>query len=459
MRENILIVDDEEGIRATLGGILEDEGYRVQLAENATVGKDALERQSFDLAIFDIWLPDLDGLDLLAEVIETGFDRPVIMISGHGNIDMAVKAIRLGAYDFLEKPLSLSRVVLTVQNALERGQMARKLESLSARLEEEEETLIGESESMSELKKQLEVAALSDSRILITGENGTGKELVARQVHELSPRKSKPFVDVNCAAIPEELIESELFGHVRGAFTGATDNRVGRFQQADGGTLFLDEIGDMSLKTQAKVLRVLQEQRFEPVGSTVTQQVDVRVVAATNKDLEAEIQENRFREDLYFRLAVIPLHVPPLRERREDIAVLLQHFLDLFAAEVRRPSKRPSAPALERLYDYGWPGNVRELRNLAERLLIMSPGETIETSDLPVAIRGDTPTDRIRQLSSLDFESLKEARDHFEKWFVEQKLEQCEGNVSRTAEALGIERSNLYRKMKTLGIESPRTKE
>ena len=301
MREHILLVDDEEGIRTTLSGILEDEGYRVSSVDTAALALSALEGATFDLLILDVWLPDREGLGLLQEIIAKGFDQPIIMISGHGNIDMAVNAIQSGAYDFLEKPLSLSRVLLTVQNAVERGRMQQELRSLNVQLEQRE-LLIGESPPMQELKEQLSVAAVADTRILITGENGTGKELVARQVHNSSPRADKPFVDVNCAAIPEELIESELFGHTRGAFTGATSDRTGRFEQANGGTLFLDEIADMSLKTQAKVLRVLQEQKFEPVGGRNTIQVDVRVLAATNKDLTDEIKEGRFREDLYFRL-------------------------------------------------------------------------------------------------------------------------------------------------------------
>jgi two-component system nitrogen regulation response regulator NtrX len=306
---------------------------------------------------------------------------------------------------------------------------------------------------MRDLKEQLSVAAVADTRILITGENGTGKELVARQIHNSSPRASKPFVDVNCAAIPEELIESELFGHVRGAFTGATNDRTGRFEQADGGTLFLDEIADMSLKTQAKVLRVLQEQKFEPVGGRTTIQVDVRVLAATNKDLTDEIREGRFREDLYFRLAVIPLSVPALRERRQDIPLLIEHFLDHFATELGRRPKSASPQAMDCLVHYQWPGNVRELRNLAERLMIMTRGDTIELSDLPAPIRTESSSDNLDQLLTQDFGSLKEARDHFESRYIEQQLQRSNGNVSRAARELGLERSNLYRKIKAYGIE------
>jgi two-component system nitrogen regulation response regulator NtrX len=454
MSERILIVDDEEGIRSTLSAILEDESYRVAAAGTAAEAAQRLRGETFDAVILDLWLPDRDGLELLSELREGGFDQPVIVISGHGNIDTAVKATRLGAYDFLEKPLSLSRVVLTVQNALERGRLERELRELSGRLERSE-PLLGNSAAMQRLKAELRMAAAADSRILILGENGTGKELVARQVHRLSKRTHGPFVDVNCAAIPEELIESELFGHVKGAFTGAAADRPGRFEQADGGTLFLDEIADMSLKTQAKVLRALQEQRFERVGGTSTIRVDVRVLAATNKDLEEEIRQNRFREDLYFRLAVIPLRVPPLRERREDVPILVEHFIALFARELGRRPKKVEPAAMARLQEYSWPGNVRELRNLVERMMIMTPGEGIGVRDLPPAVR-EEGVDRSRGLWDADYPSLRAAREAFEKHFIEKKLAEMEGNVSRTAQVLGLERSNLYRKMRAFGIEVER---
>ncbi len=453
MAERILIVDDEAGIRSTLAGILEDEGYQTAGADSVAAARTAIERESFDLALFDVWLPDGDGLDLLATVREARPELPVIVISGHANVDAAVKAIRLGAYDFLEKPLSLSRVVLTVANALERRRLARELRELSERLEASE-PLIGNSLPMQQLKADLKLAAAADSRILVTGENGTGKELVARQVHRLSRRSRGPFVEVNCAAIPEDLIESELFGHVKGAFTGAAADRPGRFEQASGGTLFLDEIADMSLKTQAKVLRVLQEQRFERVGGTSTIQVDVRVVAATNKDLEGEIEAGRFREDLYFRLAVIPLTVPPLRSRREDIPLLVDHFIAHFARELGRRPKLLSRAAAERLQAYGWPGNVRELRNVVERMMIMVPGEVIDAGALPPAIRGESG-DRGTPLEAQDFPTLRDARAAFEKRYIERKLAEHGGNVSRTSLALGLERSNLYRKMKAYGIAAP----
>ncbi len=452
--EHLLVVDDEEGIRTTLAGILEDEGYRTTAVASAADARAALRRESFDLLILDIWLPDIDGIEFLEELVRGGFDRRVVMISGHANVDLAVKAIRLGAYDFLEQPLSLSRVLLTVEHALERERMERRLQNLSAQLGHDE-LLLGDSPAMRRLKEQLKVAAESESRILITGDNGTGKELVARQIHQLSRRAKKPFVDVNCAAIPEELIESELFGHLKGAFTGATGNRTGRFAQANGGTLFLDEIADMSLKTQAKVLRVLQEQRFEPVGGSDSIHVDVRVLAATNKGLEQEIRDGRFRDDLYFRLAVIPLHVPALRERGEDIPLLLDYFLRHFAREQGRPPKTLSEPALAVLCDYGWPGNVRELRNLAERLMIMAPGEVIVPADLPATLHTDRGGPE-RPVFEHDLGPLREAREYFERRYIEHKLQQCEGNVSRTAQLLGLERSHLYRKLRAYGIEVER---
>ena len=468
--ERILIVDDEAGIRSTLSGILEDEGYAVAAVGTAAEATARLGSEAFDAVLLDLWLPDRDGLELLSELRE----QPVIVISGHASVDTAVKATRLGAYDFLEKPLSLSRVVVTVQNALERGRLARELRQLSDRLARAE-PLLGGSPRMQRLKAELATAARSESRILILGENGTGKELVARQVHRLSGRSRGPFVEVNCAAIPEDLIESELFGHVRGAFTGAVGDRPGRFEQADGGTLFLDEVADMSLKTQARVLRVLQEQRFERVGGTSPIRVDVRVLAATNKDLEEEIRQGRFREDLYFRLAVIPLRVPPLRERAEDVPVLAAHFIALFAHELKQRPKAVDREAMRLLEEYAWPGNVRELRNLVERMMIMVPGATIAAADLAAAIRvdggsggsagsgggsagtgGGARATAERALWDADYASLREARGAFEKHFIERKLAELDGNVSRTAQVLGLERSNLYRKMRAYGIEVER---
>jgi two-component system nitrogen regulation response regulator NtrX len=457
--ERILIVDDEAGIRSTLAGILEDEGYAVEAVGTAAEATGRLGAAGFDAVLLDLWLPDRDGLELLSELR----DQPVIVISGHATVDTAVKATRLGAYDFLEKPLSLSRVVVTVQNALERGRLARELRQLSDRLERAE-PLLGGSPRMQRLKAELATAARSESRILILGENGTGKELVARQIHRLSGRSQGPFVEVNCAAIPEDLIESELFGHVRGAFTGAVGDRPGRFEQADSGTLFLDEIADMSLKTQARVLRVLQEQRFERVGGSSPIRVDVRVLAATNKDLEEEIRQGRFREDLYFRLAVIPLQVPALRERIDDVPVLVAHFVALFAYELKQRPKTVDREAMKLLEDYSWPGNVRELRNLVERMMIMVPGATIGAGDLSAAIRdgaggsgAGAAAAADRALWEADYASLRDARGAFEKHFIERKLAEHDGNVSRTAQVLGLERSNLYRKMRAYGIAVERT--
>ncbi|HVR30531.1 MAG TPA: sigma-54 dependent transcriptional regulator [Thermoanaerobaculia bacterium] len=452
--EHILIVDDEAGIRATLAEILRDEGYRTTVASNLEETRRHLERGFYDLAILDIWLPDGDGLDLLAEMRRDHPETPVLMISGHASIDTAVKALHQGAYDFLEKPLSLSRVVVTVQNALEHSRLARELRQLAERMDRSE-ILVGDSEVMQRLKQDLRTAAQSDSRILIAGENGTGKELVARQIHRLSRRRAKPFIEVNCAAIPEELIESELFGHLKGAFTGASADRRGRFEQADGGTLFLDEIADMSMKTQAKVLRALEEQRFQRVGGADLVEVDVRVLAATNRDLEQEIRLERFREDLFFRLAVIPIHVPALRERGEDVALLAQHFLDHFARELGRGPKRLAPEAVATLQAYPWPGNVRELRNVMERMMIMVDGAVIGPDNLPPGLRRardrPAPADALAA-SYHEYASLRQAREAFESDFIRRKLQEHDGNVSRTAEALGIERSHLYRKLRGYGI-------
>jgi two-component system, NtrC family, nitrogen regulation response regulator NtrX len=444
----ILIIDDEPGIRATLGGILEDEGHRVTLCESGEEGIAQLARDEFDLVLLDLWLPGIDGLAVL-ERIRTAAGTPVIMISGHGSVDSAVRATRLGAYDFLEKPLSLERVLLTVNHALSDRRLREQVRDLKQHLTLEE-ILIGESEPMQRLEQQIRSAAPSHSRVLITGENGSGKEIVARTLHRLSLRAEQPFIDVNCAAIPEELIESELFGHRKGAFTGAIDDRKGKFELADSGTLFLDEVGDMSLKTQAKVLRVLQEQTFQRVGGQQTIKVDVRVIAATNKDLEAEIANAGFRSDLYYRLNVIPIEVPPLRARGNDVVLLAEHFLRRFAAETAQPHKKLSAGAASKLRGYHWPGNVRELRNVAERLAILLPGDTIEPEDIHLGARVEVRPEIATNLT------LREARDEFEKQYILDRLRELAGNVSRTADALGVERSNLYRKLNAYGIRVER---
>jgi two-component system nitrogen regulation response regulator NtrX len=444
----ILIIDDEPAIRSTLAGILGDEGHRTALCESGEEGIAQYARDEFDLILLDLWLPGIDGLSVLERLRNAGAP-PVIMISGHGSVDAAVKATRLGAYDFLEKPLSLERVLLTVNHALSDRRLREQVRDLNRHLALEE-ILIGESEPMHRLEQQIRSAAPSSSRVLITGENGSGKEIVARTLHRNSLRADQPFIDVNCAAIPEELIEAELFGHRKGAFTGAIDDRKGKFELADGGTLFLDEVGDMSLKTQAKVLRVLQEQTFQRVGGQQTVKVDVRVLAATNKDLEAEIAAGSFRSDLYYRLNVIPIAVPPLRARGNDILLLAEHFLRRFAAEEAQPKKKLSAGGAARLRGYHWPGNVRELRNVIERLAILLPGDTIDAEDIQLGTRAEVAPEIASNLP------LREARDEFERQYILSRLREYAGNVSRTADALGVERSNLYRKLNAYGIRVER---
>ncbi|MGZ5434099.1 MAG: sigma-54-dependent transcriptional regulator, partial [Thermoanaerobaculia bacterium] len=401
-------------------------------------------RDDFDLILLDLWLPGMDGMTVLERLRAAGAP-PVIVISGHANVDTAVRATRLGAYDFLEKPLSLERVLLTVGHGLADQRLREEVRDLR-RETALEEVLIGDSDAMKKLDQQIRSAAPSATRVLITGENGSGKEIVARTLHRLSPRADHPFIDVNCAAIPEELIESELFGHRKGAFTGAIEDRKGKFELADGGTLFLDEIGDMSLKTQAKVLRVLQEQTFQRVGAQQTIRVDVRVIAATNKDLQQEIANGSFRSDLYYRLNVIPIEVPLLSARGNDVVLLAEHFLRRFAAETRAPKKKLSAGAASKLRAYDWPGNVRELRNVVERMAILVPHETIEAEDVHLgAAREATPAIPANL-------TLREARDEFERQYILARLKEFAGNVSRTADALGVERSNLYRKLHAYGI-------
>lgn len=445
----ILIVDDEPGIRQSLSGVLIDEGFHVESVGSGEACLDLLARTTFELVILDIWLPGLDGLETLSRIQDIPPpDRPVVvMISGHGTIDSAVKATKLGAYDFLEKPLSIDRILLASRHALDH----RLLRLENADLREATSTaphIVGDSVPMKALRQQLALMAGTNGRVLIYGESGTGKELVAHALHAMSPRAGKPFVEVNCAAIPEDLIESELFGHMKGSFTAAHDRKVGKFQKADGGTLFLDEVSDMSLRTQAKVLRVLEDQRFEPVGAQESIRVDVRVVAATNRNLEEEIDRGNFREALFYRLNVIPFHVPPLRERREDVAVLAQFFLAEFAAAYGRKAKELTPQALALLEDHQWPGNVRELRNVIERIVILNPQSRIDARHIPLAAPRKTGSDRAGQRQG----SLQDVREAAEREYILKKLEESGGNVSRTAELLGLERSNLYRKMRALGI-------
>jgi two-component system, NtrC family, nitrogen regulation response regulator NtrX len=448
---SVLIVDDEPGIRESLSGVLRDEGYVAEAVESGEACLELLGRKSFDFLMLDIWLPGIDGLAALEKISALENPPVVIMISGHGTIETAVRATKLGAFDFIEKPLSIDKTLLTLKHAAEQQRLTTQNRQLRAKLRGEY-SIIGESVPMKALRQQLALAAPTNGRVLVYGESGTGKELVAHALHLMSRRAEEPFVEVNCAAIPEELIESELFGHIKGSFTGALEDKVGKFAQADGGTLFLDEVGDMSLRTQSKVLRVLEEQRFVPVGSGTMLTVDVRVIAATNKHLEEEIQKGNFREDLFYRLNVIPFFVPPLREHPEDIPALAAHFLSEFARAYGRRPKHLSESALELLARYRWPGNVRELRNLVERMVIMVSGDRIEIRHLPPNLHHDSARATSPRAGQGGFSNLHEARSAYERNYILRKLEENQGNVSRTAEALGLERSHLYRKMKSLGI-------
>jgi two-component system nitrogen regulation response regulator NtrX len=454
-REEIVVVDDEKNIRSSLEGILKDEGYRVR---GIATGEDlvrSLSQSLPDLVVLDVWLPGMDGLQALEEVKRLHPELPVIMISGHSTVESAVRATKLGAYDFIEKPLSLEKTVLAVRNALDHHRLEQENLALRRTLGERYE-IVGESAAIQSLRAQIQSAAPSHGRVLIRGESGTGKELIARAIHRQSLRAERPFVEVNCAAIPDELIESELFGHEKGSFTGATTKRRGKFELADGGTIFLDEVGDMSLKTQAKVLRVLQEQTFERVGGNETLMVDVRVIAASNKDLEEEIRKGTFREDLFYRLNVIPFEVSPLRERKEDIPLLATHFLGLFSHEYGKRQKTLSPDTVNLLLQYAWPGNVRELRNVIERMVIMVPHDVIGRQDLAPSLRLRSQSeDESPAGPEVDLDgTLREARDTFEKAFIERRLREAHWNITRAAERLGIERSNLHRKMKGYGIEA-----
>lgn len=448
MADSILIVDDEPGIRETLRGVLEDEGFSV---ETAATGESCLKTaatQHFACILLDIWLgKGIDGLETLQRLREEGNDAAVVMISGHGNIETAVRSTKLGAFDFIEKPLSLERTLVTVKNAIRQ----RNLERSNLQFQEElagEYVMIGESIAMRALRKQISIVAPSDGRVLISGESGTGKELVARAIHAQSKRSGAPFVEINSAALPEELVESELFGHSKGAFSGATTAKKGKFEIADGATLFLDEIGDMSARVQSKMLRVLEEQRFEPVGSNTPVKVDVRVISATNKPLQDLIENGNFRHDLFYRLNVIPFQVPPLRERLEDVPLLIEHFNRRFSFDNGKRSKTFSSDAVERLQTHTWPGNVRELKNTIERIIIMNAKQNIGPDDLPeLGFTDDKPA------SSFRFPSFKAATDAYQREFILHKLAQHDGNVSKAAEEMGVDRSHLYRRMRNLGIQ------
>ena len=457
MKTSILIVDDEPDIRQSLIDAFTDEGYE---AEGAADGQEALRiiaQETPDLVFLDIWMPDLDGMQVLQQLKENNPDLPVIMISGHGSIETAVQATKLGAFDFIEKPFSLEKLVITAQNALTISRLRQENLLLKKQFADKPQ-IIGNSPAISKLHQQIRIIGPTNGWVLISGENGTGKELVARAIHCYSNRRDKPFIDVNCAAIPENLIESELLGHEKGAFTGATERKKGKFELAHDGTIFLDEIGDMSLNTQAKILRVLQEQSFSRLGSSKTIAINVRVIAATNKNLEEEISKGTFREDLFYRLNVIPVIVPPLRERHEDIPLLAATFLGFYAGERGEPDKQLSPEAMAILQDYNWPGNVRELKNLMERLAIMSPARIITAKDLPAYLRGGDTRPESEAMSKspganfLLHDNFGEAVSQFEKFYLAAKLKEFDGNISRTAAKIGVTRRNLHRKIKALGL-------
>ncbi|MBW1921717.1 MAG: sigma-54-dependent Fis family transcriptional regulator [Deltaproteobacteria bacterium] len=455
MATTVLVVDDEESIIQSLGGILTDEGLEVVSATSGAEALEKIDEMMPDLVLLDIWMPGMDGIETLIKIKESYPHLQVVMMSGHGTIETAVKATKLGAYDFIEKPLSLEKVILSITNALEHYRLEEEITLLKEK-QKNKYRITGHSPAIRQLKEQIHIVAPTNAWVLISGENGTGKELVAHTIHQLSKRSHKPLVEVNCAAIPEELIESELFGHEKGAFTGATVMKKGKFDLAHQGTLFLDEIGDMSLKAQSKTLRILQEQKFERVGGSRTIQVDVRVIAATNKDLEAEIEKGTFRDDLYFRLNVIPIRVPPLRERTEDIPELVGEFLREISLDTNLEPKEFSEDAIKTLQKYHWPGNVRELKNLVERLVIMIPGKKIRAQDIPPPFNQESAVEG-ELASSLMAKTYREAKGNFERAFIAKKLREFNWNISQTADAIGIERSNLHKKIKAYGLDNPRS--
>jgi len=449
VQHQILIVDDERGIRDSLSAVLKDEGFTVDTAKSGEACLAVAPDGNFSCILLDIWLGDgIDGLETLQKLKAEGIDAAVVMISGHGNIETAVRSTKLGAFDFIEKPLSLERTIVTVKNAVRQ----RELELANLLLQEElagQYVMVGESVAMRALRKQISIVAPTDGRVLISGESGTGKELVARAIHAQSKRRNEPFVEINSAAIPEELVESELFGHSKGAFSGATRAKKGKFEIANGATIFLDEIGDMSPRVQAKMLRVLEEQRFEPVGSNTPLNVDVRVISATNKPLDSLIDNGNFRSDLFYRLNVIPFQVPPLRERSEDIPLLVEHFNQRFSNDYGKKPKVFSQAAIEALQEHYWVGNVRELKNIIERIVIMSSKEAIGVGDLPQLENSAEPS-----AVSFRFPSFKDATDAYQREFIQHKLAQFDGNVAKAAEDMGVDRSHLYRRMRNLGIKA-----
>lgn len=451
----ILVIDDEPGIRDVLTDILEDEGYRVLTAEDGLVGLSLLERELVDCILLDVWLPGKGGMDVLQESRDAYPRIPIILISGHGTIDMAVRAVKTGAYDFIEKPLSLDRVTTVVQHALEMESLRKENETLRARVADPPaRRLVGVSPVIQTIRKMVRQVAESDARVMITGENGTGKELVAREIHALSSRRDRAFVAVNCAALPETLIETELFGHEKGAFTGAHTGRRGKFEHAHQGTLFLDEIADMSAGAQAKVLRVIQEMQVQRVGGEVTIPVDVRIIAATNKDVDQEIREGRFREDLFFRLNVVPIHMPSLADRADDIPLLLEQFIQEHQRDAGIDRDIRFKPdALQGIQEYSWPGNVRELKNFAERVSIMAVNDTVTREDVDRFLGKRTETVRKHPLGDYLHLGLNDARDQFERQYLTEKLRENDHNISRTAQSLGMYPSSLHAKIRKLGIE------
>jgi two-component system nitrogen regulation response regulator NtrX len=451
MARTVFVIDDEKNIRQSLEGILADEGFDVQSESSGARALEMIDEVVPDVVLLDIWMPGMDGIETLVKIKDAHPHLQVIMMSGHGTIETAVKATKLGAYDFIEKPLSLEKVLLSINNALNYYQLEEEISLLRER-DKDRYSITGDSKAIREMKEQMRVVAPTNAWVLISGENGTGKELVAHTIHRMSKRSNKPMVEVNCAAIPEELIESELFGHEKGAFTGATVMKKGKFDLAHEGSLFLDEIGDMSLKAQSKTLRILQEQKFERVGGSRTIHVDVRVIAATNKDLEGEIGKGTFRDDLYYRLNVVPIKVPPLRERLDDILPLAEDFMKSMYLDANLEAKEFSDEAIEILEKYHWPGNVRELKNLVERLVIMCPNDVIRADDIPSPFRGE-PEYPEKDKSLMMVDSFQEAKTQFEKAFIAKKLKQFKGNISQTAEAIGVERSNLHKKIKAYGLE------
>ncbi len=450
-----LIVDDEKSICQSLDGVLSDEGWVTVAAHSGNDGIKRFVAEAPDLVLLDVWMTGMDGIETLQRLKQLRREIPVVIMSGHGSIETAVKATKLGAFDYLEKPLSIEKLLPMLEHAL----VMREQRENSGPSGGPRHILIGKSESMKKIREQIRLVAPRNAWVLIAGENGTGKEVVAQLIHDASSRAAHPFVAINCAAIPEELIETELFGHEKGAFTNAVSRKKGKFEVAHKGTLFLDEIADMSVKTQAKILRILQEQKFERVGGSGPIDVDVRVIAATNKNLETEIEAGNFREDLYYRLNVVPFHLPALRDRGEDIILLAQHFMAEFAAELGDNIKCISKEAKNAMLRYSWPGNVRELKNTIERICIMVAGDEVELSDLPDHIVSAKDNNRNVAGHIAGDLTLKEARVNFEKSFIIQKLEENDWNVSRTAEAIGIERSNLHRKLKLFEIDPRQLRE